>query len=70
MWLPTRELIRTLNFRMLHDQFRNYNKTGGCRRPFLRRMVEEGCPQDLFEQHGYFFQMMTAQSRGPELRVQ
>ncbi len=34
------------------------------------RVVEEGPPQALFEQQGYFFQMMTAQSRGPELHVQ
>lgn len=34
------------------------------------RVIEEGPPAALFEQHGYFFQMMTAQPRGPELRVQ
>ncbi len=34
------------------------------------RVVEEGAPEALFEQQGYFFQMMTAQPRGPELHVQ
>ncbi len=34
------------------------------------QVIEEGPPQNLFDQHGYFFQMMTAQPRGPELHVQ
>jgi ABC-type multidrug transport system fused ATPase/permease subunit len=33
------------------------------------RVVEDGSPQALFERHGYFFQMMTAQPHGPELHV-
>jgi ABC-type multidrug transport system fused ATPase/permease subunit len=33
------------------------------------RVIEEGPPQALFDQQGYFFQMMTAQPRGPELRM-
>src|SRR5712692_9278262 len=32
-------------------------------------VIEEGPPQALFDQQGYFFQMMTAQPRGPELHV-
>jgi ABC-type multidrug transport system fused ATPase/permease subunit len=34
------------------------------------KVIEEGPPQALLDQHGYFFQMMTAQPRGPELHVQ
>jgi len=34
------------------------------------RLVEQGPPAALFDQHGYFFQMMTAPPRGPELHVQ
>jgi len=34
------------------------------------RVVEQGPPSALFDQHGYFFQMMTARPSGPELRVQ
>lgn len=34
------------------------------------RVIEEGPPQALFDQQGYFFQMMTAQPRGPEIHVQ
>jgi ABC-type multidrug transport system fused ATPase/permease subunit len=33
-------------------------------------VIEEGPPQALFDQQGYFFQMMTAQVRGPEIHVQ
>jgi ABC-type multidrug transport system fused ATPase/permease subunit len=33
------------------------------------RVIEEGPPQALFEQQGYFFQMMTAQPSGPELHA-
>ena len=33
-------------------------------------VIEEGKPADLFGQCGYFFQMMTAQPRGPELHIQ
>ena len=34
------------------------------------RVFEQGPPAALLDQHGYFFQMMTAQPRGPELHVQ
>ncbi len=34
------------------------------------RVIEQGPPPELLSQQGYFFQMMTAQQRGPELRVQ
>jgi ATP-binding cassette subfamily B protein len=34
------------------------------------RVIEQGPPAALFGQQGYFFQMMTAQPRGPELHVQ
>jgi ABC-type multidrug transport system fused ATPase/permease subunit len=34
------------------------------------KVIEEGPPQVLLGQHGYFFQMMTAQPHGPELHVQ
>ena len=33
-------------------------------------VIEQGPPPQLLSQHGYFFQMMTAQGRTPELRVQ
>lgn len=33
------------------------------------RVIEEGPPQALFDQHGYFFQMMTAQPSGPHLHA-
>ncbi|MBZ5563261.1 MAG: ABC transporter ATP-binding protein/permease [Acidobacteriia bacterium] len=34
------------------------------------RVIEEGPPEVLFGQRGYFFQMMTARPQGPELHVQ
>ena len=34
------------------------------------RVIEEGAPQELIEQQGYFFQMMTAQAKAPEVQVQ
>jgi ABC-type multidrug transport system fused ATPase/permease subunit len=34
------------------------------------RLIEEGRPVALLERQGYFFQMMTAPLRGPELHVQ
>ncbi len=34
------------------------------------RVIEEGPPEVLFGQRGYFFQMMTALPQGPELHVQ
>lgn len=34
------------------------------------QVTEQGPPQALYDQQGYFFQMMTAPARGPELRVQ
>jgi ABC-type multidrug transport system fused ATPase/permease subunit len=34
------------------------------------RVIEQGPPAALFGRQGYFFQMMTAQPRGPELHVQ
>ncbi len=30
------------------------------------RVIEEGPPQALYEQHVYIYQMMTAQASGPE----
>lgn len=34
------------------------------------QVIEEGTPQELFESQGYFFQMMSAQAKPPEVRVQ
>ena len=34
------------------------------------QVIEEGTPQTLFGQQGYFFQMMSAQASTRELRVQ
>jgi ABC-type multidrug transport system fused ATPase/permease subunit len=34
------------------------------------RVIEEGPPQLLFDEHGYFYQMMTATPGGPELQIQ
>ena len=33
------------------------------------RVIEQGAPQELLEQQGYFFQMMTAQPKTPEVQV-
>ncbi len=33
-------------------------------------VIEEGPPEVLFGQRGYFFQMMTARPQGPELPLQ
>jgi len=34
------------------------------------RVIEEGTPQELLDSHGYFFQMMSAQTKTAEVRVQ
>jgi ABC-type multidrug transport system fused ATPase/permease subunit len=34
------------------------------------RVIEDGTPQELLDSHGYFFQMMSAQAKTTEMRVQ
>ena len=44
----------------------------GASGPAIRdgRVIEEGTPQELLDSHGYFFQMMSAQTKTAEVRVQ